>query len=647
MYKRFRLTRYLLALSMVTSLMATVALAPTTSANAASFGISAKKKVLSYEQKKAQIALASAKKDLKKKELLLATAVKAQKKTAAVLAKLKGTVSASSTRSVKSTTKKALANAIAKATKNNKAALAVLARTLILRDKAKANVVKLDARFAWLMQDLSTLECGLGTNVTTAAGSVEHVYECGIVYEVVDGDTVHIKTTKDQLVEVRNVGLQTPEMRKGTNPAQCGAVAAAKNFQTLLPATTTVVQLRSIADDYNYWGGMKRATRSIYKLNPETGIFDVDVQAAQVAAGWSMWWPTAPEWTHNKEYLDLMNTAKAAGIGIWDTNLCGPTRGGTPQIWMNANAPSIGSNSEPIFGEYAILYNDSNAVMDISNWSLRDNSLNFFYNTKTHKWMEKQNHFAAGTKIAPGKHLIVYLDNPSKYPLGPDEYEYFNWSRESLPGQLTNPSINGNYANGDGLYLQDKYGNMRNSITIPCTSSDMCGEPQWVTDIKAKAGQIIPIPVALNKVANVTRDTYNPIVSIVSGDALADTKSYLDRLGFVGATGKTCDSNLDAGLSIAISATNSCTGTNLAGKRVGIADLTGRIRTTLYVNKASGKNAVPNVVGLTETVAIATLAAAGFEATLVGSGTQLVTAQSVAATTSTTLHTAITLTLAP
>ena len=645
MNKRIRLSRYLLAVAMATSLIATVAFVPTTSANAASIGLPTKKKVLSTEQKLAKRELTSAKKDLTTKEKRLAIAIAAQKKTAAALAKLKGKSAKTLIRSAKSTKQIATAKAIARASKNNKSALAVVARARLLRDKAKANVVRLDAHYAWLMQDLSTLECGLGTDVTTAVGSIEHVFECGIIYEVVDGDTVQVKTTKNELVEVRNVGLQTPEMKKGSNPAQCGAEDATKNFEKLLPVTTTVVQLRSIKDDYNYWGGMKRATRSIYKLNPDTGIFDVDVQAAQVAAGWSLWWPTAAEWTHNKEYLDLMNSAKAAGTGIWDTNLCGPKRGGTPKIWMNVDAPAIKGNYEPIFGEYAILYNDSSSPIDISDWSLRDNSLNFFWNTKSYAWMQKKNHFAADTTIAPRDHLIVYLDNPKKYPLGPNEYEYFNWKRESLPGQLTNSSIRGNYANGEGLYLQDKYGNMRNSITVPCTSESMCNEPQWVTDIKNKAGQIIPIPVALNKVADTTRDIYNPKVSIKKGQVLADTQSYLDGLGFLGEPGKTCDSNLAVGLSIAISATKSCHGTNLAGERVAIADLSGRIRTTLYVNQASGKNLMPDVVGMTASAARAALIAAGFTGTAVsGDKAALVTEQSIAAGTRTLLGTQVTLT---
>ena len=648
MRKLNRFSRFVVSAGIVFSLFGAAVVAPSTNVSAATVSIPSSKKVLSVEQKKAKSALGVAKKDLAKKEKSLKKAQAAQKKTATNLAKAEAAAKSSATKAKKNSAKaKAAAKALANARKANKAALAAVARATTVRDIAKAKVIRLDARYAWLMEDLSTLECGQGTDITTSAGSVEHVYECGLVYEVVDGDTVHVKTTKNELVEVRNIGLQTPEKRKGSNPAQCGADAAYKNFVNLLPETTSVVQLRSLKDDYNYWGGMKRATRSVYKLNSATGLFDIDVQAAQISAGWSMWWPTAAEWTHNQEYLDLINTAKAEGRGIWDSDLCGPNKGEAPQIWMSPNAPAIGSNAEPIFGEYAVLYNDSNSVMDLSGWSLRDNTLNFFFNTKTFKWMHKKNVFKKGTKIQPGKYLIVYLDNPSKYPLNASEYEYFNWSRESLPAQLTNPSINGTYANGDSLHLQDKYGNMRNSITIPCSSSSMCTEPKWWTDIKATSGQIIPIPVALNKVANSTRDIYNPVVSFAATDAQAETIADLISAGFSGLAGATCDSNQPTGTTLSISTTSSCTAINLNGKRIAIADLTGRIRTKVYVNKASGKNTMPNVVNLTETEAVAKLIAAGFQAAVTGTGTQIVSGQSVVAETSTLLGTEVTLTVTP
>jgi hypothetical protein len=167
--------------------------------------------------------------------------------------------------------------------------------------------------------------------------------------------------------------------------------------------------------------------------------------------------------------------------------------------------------------------------------------------------------------------------------------------------------------------LQDPNGNIRNSMTNPCTSAAMCETPAWVTEIisSTRAGQIIPIPVALNKVANDTRDRYNPVVSIASGATATATKTALTTAGFTAADGAaTIDSALPLGRAVAI--TRSATynaAENLNGTRVAIADVTGRERTSLFVHAASGYNAFPStLVGMTTQQAIDTLAAAGFTA---------------------------------
>jgi hypothetical protein len=233
--------------------------------------------------------------------------------------------------------------------------------------------------------------------------------------------------------------------------------------------------------------------------------------------------------------------------------------------------------------------------------------------------MQGQNRFGS-LVLQPGEHKIVYLDNPDNYALSASEYRYFNWGHS--PGaQLTNGSVSAsfspNYAHGEGLYLQDPSGNIRNSMINPCSSSAMCETPAWAAEIisSTRAGQIIPIPVALNKVANETRDRYNPVVSIASGALATATKTALTTAGFTAVDGAaTIDSALPIGQTLAI--TRSATynaAENLNGIRVPIADVTGTARTSLYVHAASGSNGFPTtLVGMTTQQAIDTLAAAGF-----------------------------------
>ena len=147
----------------------------------------------------------------------------------------------------------------------------------------------------------------------------------------------------------------------------------------------------------------------------------------------------------------------------------------------------------------------------------------------------------------------------------------------------------------------------------------MCETPAWAAEIisSTRAGQIIPIPVALNKVANDTRDRYNPVVSIATSATATATKTALTTAGFTAADGSaTIDSALPLGRTVAItlSATYNAA-ENLNGTRVPIADLTGRDRTSLFVHAASGSNAFPSTLaGMTTQQSIDTLAAAGFTA---------------------------------
>ena len=691
---RSRITRFTVAFAAAFSLIAGVVAVPATAATAgvsagisagvsagvpAAAGIGAKKKVLTTEQKKAKKALDAAIKDLKVKEKNLKAAIKAQKKTAKAHAKAAKAAQTAQVRAVKGASKKVKARAKAAAKKLKSAkgkddrAINLVSRRTVMRDTAQAKVIRLDAKYAWLMQDLSTLDCGVGTEVVTASGAVERVWECGIVYKHEDGDTTHVKTTTNQLVEVRNIGLQTPERAKRNTksgvlfPAQCGAEDAYQHFMGLMPEEITIVQLRSIANGANGWGGGSRPTRSVYKLNNATGAFDIDVQAEQIKAGWSLWWPTAAEWANNKGYLDLMNDAKARGVGIWNPNLCGPAVGNVPLMWFNQNAPTIGTNTEPAFGEYVILYNNTEAAMDLTNWSLRDNSLNFFW-SETDSWMQGSNKFAAMV-LQPGEHRIIYLDNPptegypNGFPLSATEYEYFNWSRNAPGFQLTNGSIGGslgpNYANGDGVYLQDPLGNIRASMTNPCSSAAMCDIPQWVTDLTSKTrdGQFIPIPVALNKVRNEYihpsdptknvpgRDTYNPVVTIDATKTFEQNKALLEAKGFTVVEGPAVVSA--AATTHAAQISNNA-GTVVTNIRVPIADDTGRIKTIIKLHRGNGSNLVPDVTNQTASAACLALVAAKFTCTVIAGDENRIVATTTPLAGATAAHnTAVTLNYVP
>ena len=659
-----RISRFLVAGVSVLSLALGTAVSPATNAQAASVSSAVSssagaKTTMAKEKAKAKAAVKSAASALKSKEKALKSATKAQASAQKAFDTATAKAADLQVRAVAGPTKKAKAKAASAARslaaaqkKLDKANSLVAARTAA-RDVAQAKLTRLQAALAWLTTDLSGLQCGQGTQVTAANGAVETVNECGIVYEIVDGDTVKVKTTTNEVVEVRNIGIQTPELAKssGTQPAQCGAKEASESMKELLPVQTTVVQLRSLTASENAFKGMRRPNRSIYKLNNATGAFDIDVQAEQARRGWSIWWTIFEEWTHSAEYLELINGARAAGLGIWNPNLCGASGGGVPDIYMNANAPSIGSNTEPVFGEYAILRNATGTPIDIGGWSLRNKTLNFFWDADSDRWYQTTNKFPAGTVIPAQGQLTVYLDNPDNFPINNTiEREYFTWPFGHGGAQLANAYVSGARINGDGLHLLDPNGNIRASYVNVCGSVAggwaECAKPDWVTSLQTPtSSQIIPIPVALNKVANSTRDTYNPVVTIAANTSTDSLRTTLQgqRFTVAAGVGDPIDSPLAAGTPVGVS--TSSNGTNLAGGRIPIADDLGTTRTQLWIRLASGYNTVPSVVGMTASAARAALSAAGFTGTsTAGDEALIVSAQQSVAGTRAQLGTQVTLT---
>lgn len=624
MRKPNRLTQLIVAFLAVFSLVATTTPA---SANVVSgVHITAKKKVLSKEQKKAKAAVSSAEKTLKSKEKSLKSAIKTLKKADKNLAKAQA--KAAKFKSVvksKSYTKAMKSVKSAQRTRDRAAAL-VDSRTRA-RDKALADLTNKQARYAWLMADLSTMDCGVGTQVPAANGAIETVNECGIVYDINDGDTVWVKTTQNSIVEVRNIGLQTPELKKVSGyPEQCGATAAKNNFRAMMTPAVTVVQLRSITGKSNNWlKSDPRAERSIYIINPVTGLFDIDVQAEQMKAGWSFFWPSSAEWTHNKEYLGYLLEARAAGRGMWNPNACGTAEGVTPEIWLNADSPSI-NGSENAFGEYVLLHNPTGSDINLQGWSLRDGSLDFF--SHGGNWEFGASRFQSNAVIPAGGTLTVYISNPAGYSLTSNEISYFRSDWRMPSGyQIANGSVgtatNPNYAHGDGIYLLDPKGNVRASMLSVCSTTVVaCDKPAWVTNFMAEnAGRTIPGPVTLSMWKDSSRDIYNPVVSIAAGATASATKTALEAKRF-SVSIAVADGPLTAGKAMDI---KNAAGTSVLNSRVAIAQLPANsAATALTVIQASGNNAVPSVNGLTRQAAHDALIAAGFTSTLTGDGAALV-----------------------
>ena len=346
----------------------------------------------------------------------------------------------------------------------------------------------------------------------------ESIWETGTVQAVTDGDTVEVKTCRGVL-EVRQIGIQATETSKPDHLSQCGADEATNFMRKMLPIGSEV-QLRATnyASSNNYQE-VARPFRTIYAKDSE-GKFTIDVQAKLLAAGLALWFPNSTnEYFHNLEYLNLLNSAAEAKVGLWSKTLC--PNDSTPldsiELWINSDSPLSNENA---FGEYALLHNKTDKVIDISKWSIRDTSLDL---------RDERFAFASGTKIGAGQVLTVYLGEPiANYPLSNNEI-----SLGLNAPILQNPTTSSDKFTGDGIYLISPRttkggGNIRAWMHRPCIPND-CVAPEWLSKNIDGSARVIPLPQTLSMVLNPAKYARKvPDLTGLSAEQVAGALAALD-----------------------------------------------------------------------------------------------------------------------
>lgn len=346
----------------------------------------------------------------------------------------------------------------------------------------------------------------------------ESIWETGTVQAVTDGDTVEVKTCRGVL-EVRQIGIQATETSKPDHLSQCGADEATNFMRKMLPIGSEVQLRATNYESSNNYQEVARPFRTIYAKDSE-GKFTIDVQAELLAAGLALWFPNSTnEYFHNLEYLNLLNSAAEAKVGLWSKTL--RPNDSTPldfiELWINSDSPMSNENA---FGEYALLHNKTDKVIDISKWSIRDTSLDL---------RDERFAFASGTKIGAGQVLTVYLGEPiANYPLSNNEI-----SLGLNAPILQNPTTSSDKFTGDGIYLISPRttkggGNIRAWMHRPCIPND-CVAPEWLSKNIDGSARVIPLPQTLSMVLNPAKYARKvPDLTGLSAEQVAGALAALD-----------------------------------------------------------------------------------------------------------------------
>jgi micrococcal nuclease len=126
------------------------------------------------------------------------------------------------------------------------------------------------------------------------------------VVEVVDGDTIVVRFGRGRET-VRLLGVDTPETKHPTKPAECFGKEASEYTAALLPRGTTV----TLARDTEERDAFGRLLAHVFRTD---GLF---VNHEIVAQGFAATLVISPNTAYSRELREAERRAKAAGLGLW------------------------------------------------------------------------------------------------------------------------------------------------------------------------------------------------------------------------------------------------------------------------------------------------------------------------------------------
>ena len=133
----------------------------------------------------------------------------------------------------------------------------------------------------------------------------------GVVTEVVDGDTLHVRLGHT-VEKVRLIGIDTPETHKPNTPVECFGKEATKALERLLPRGTPVYLERD-AEARDRYG---RLLAYVYRSKDRLFI-NLEMTRAGFAASYTY----PPNVAHADEFVAAAGDARDAGRGLWSA--CG------------------------------------------------------------------------------------------------------------------------------------------------------------------------------------------------------------------------------------------------------------------------------------------------------------------------------------
>jgi endonuclease YncB( thermonuclease family) len=270
-----------------------------------------------------------------------------------------------------------------------------------------------------------------------------------------DGDTIGVRVDGQRRVwQVRFIGVQAMELHHYDprhRSGQCNSVEAANRVQQLIRQSHNRVLLSA----------QHPGTRFTYRLGRYISVkvrgHWQDLGAIEMSEGHTLWMSDEREQAWNDVYNRLGQQAAQKHIGLWDPVRCGsgPAQDVPMRLWVNWDPHGV--DQADVNNEWVKIQNLSPTTsVSLSHWWMRDSGLRRYT-------------FRRGTVLRPGATITVHDGHGRR-------------SGDQLFWGLGVPVFQNI---GDGAYLFDPHGDLRQSMVYPCVVA--CTDPnQGALEVSAQ-----------------------------------------------------------------------------------------------------------------------------------------------------------------
>jgi micrococcal nuclease len=202
--------------------------------------------------------------------------------------------------------------------------------------------------------------------------------EAVTVLSITDGDTLDVRFADGSRAEVRLIGINTPEAN------ECFSEEASLVLEVLAPVGSRIGMTSDVSDVDQF----ERLLRYLW-------VGGMSVNEESVRRGAAISRRYAPDTAMAVRFEEAQVEAKAAGLGLWAPEACGPRADADLSvIAVEYDAP--GNDNENLNEEWIQIFNGGDNLVDMTGWSIKDESASNRYE------------FPALFVLAAGESVTIY-----------------------------------------------------------------------------------------------------------------------------------------------------------------------------------------------------------------------------------------------